>query len=115
MNVSDRNEVGIGQALWSAICNYRCHLDMMNLEIARNQQSMPNLPKQPGDAVLTRDGIVKLNGKNIGVWWRDDYHWHHFAEWDGGEPLLSTFFRHELRSAIPQFLLTGSNKIRRQF
>ena len=30
---------------------------------------MPNIPKQAGDAVLSRDGTVKVNGAVVGVWW----------------------------------------------
>jgi hypothetical protein len=30
---------------------------------------MPNMPKQAGDAVLNRDGTVKVDGVTVGVWW----------------------------------------------
>ena len=64
---------------------------------------MPTKPRKPRDAVLRRDGTVKLAGAVVGVWWRDDYHWHHFASADGDEPLVSCFFRDELRTAIAEF------------
>ena len=32
---------------------------------------MPTVSKKSGDAALGKDGSVKLNGKIVGVWWKD--------------------------------------------
>ena len=65
---------------------------------------MSRIARQPGDARLSRDGFVKLKGATVGVWWRDEHHWYHFAKDHGTEPIISRFFRHELMSAIAEHL-----------
>jgi hypothetical protein len=63
---------------------------------------MSRIERKQGDARLGRDGSVRLNGATVGVWWRDEYHWYHFALKQGDEPIVSRFFRHELMSAIAE-------------
>lgn len=58
--------------------------------------------RPPGDARLSRDGTVKLRGFSVGVWWRDDYHWYHFAKELGADASVSRFSRRELMSAIAE-------------
>lgn len=66
---------------------------------------MPNMPRQPGDAVLCREGRVKVAGRIVGVWWMDrDHHFYHFAFREGDGPVLTDFFRHDFKAAIPRFL-----------
>ena len=66
---------------------------------------MPNMPRQPSDAVLCRDGRVKVSGQVVGVWWMDrDHHFYHFAYQEGDEPVLTDFFRHDFKASIPKFL-----------
>ena len=69
--------------------------------------AVPNMPKQPGDAVLCRDGRAKVSGKTVGIWWKDDYRWYHFAPAENQKPVVSRFFRDELKAAIPQYLSEG--------
>ena len=69
---------------------------------------MPNLPKEPGDAVLSRDGTVKVNGVIVGVW---EYEapdimppTYHFAFAKGQDPEFSRFFRQLFKAELPQYL-----------
>lgn len=65
---------------------------------------MPNMPKQPNDAVLCRDGGVKLKGKVVGVWCDDNNHLFQFALAHGQEPVLTDIFRHTLKAKIGEYL-----------
>lgn len=70
---------------------------------------MPNMRKQPGDAILSRDGTVKVNGVSVGVWWRGyweeaDVHFYHFALARDKEPLVTEQFRHRFKARIPEHL-----------
>jgi hypothetical protein len=70
---------------------------------------MPNMLKQAGDAVLSRDGTVKVNGAVVGVWWTSfwtegDMQFYNFAFKKGLEPVVSKMFRHEFKAAIPKYL-----------
>jgi len=66
------------------------------------------MPKRRGDAVLSRDGTVKLKGKLVGVWWVDGNDLYHFArarpqkESEFGE--VTDIFRHELKTRIAEYL-----------
>ena len=70
---------------------------------------MPNRPKQPGDAVLSRDGTVKVDGVAVGFWWVDGNDLYHFdfkrpkdpeSEWG----IFSDVFRHHFKAKLPQAL-----------
>lgn len=70
---------------------------------------MPTMPKRPGDAVLCRDGSVKVGGAYVGFWWVDGNDLYNFArtrpantESGGGE--IASIFRHDLKSHIPVYL-----------
>lgn len=70
---------------------------------------MPNMPKQPGDAVLSRDGTVKLNGKKVGFWWVDSNDLYHFGftrpeNVNDERGAIASIFRHELKALIPTCL-----------
>ncbi len=62
------------------------------------------MPKQPNDAVLSKDGTVKLNRMVIGVWWVDEYRWYHFALTERHEPVVSNIIRHEFKAAISNYM-----------
>jgi hypothetical protein len=70
---------------------------------------MPNLPKQPGDAVLSRDGTVKVNGARVGFWWVDGNDLYHF---DFARPVDPSWavgvtghpIRHMFKAEIPRYL-----------
>lgn len=64
---------------------------------------------QPGDAVLSLDGTVKVNRKIVGVWHRvylaeAGRHFYYFALSTDGEPVVWAYFCHLFRAAIPKYL-----------
>jgi len=70
---------------------------------------MPNMPKRPGDAVLSRDGTVKVNGVRVGVWWKDGNDLYHFGfarpeNEESGWGVVTHVFRHEFKTEIPKYL-----------
>jgi hypothetical protein len=70
---------------------------------------MPNMPKQPGDAVLSRDGTVKLNKQFVGYWWVDGNDLYHFAQSKPEHPEtgwgeVTDIFRHDLKTRISEYL-----------
>ena len=73
---------------------------------------MPTMPKQPRDAVLCRNGKVKLDGKIVGVWWIDGNDLYHFGFTGGQEwGSVSSVFRYELKTLIPVYLDEEMNKL----
>jgi hypothetical protein len=69
---------------------------------------MPNMPRQPGDAVLCRDGRVTLDKQFVGYWWIDgnDLYWFgqtkpEWPETDCGE--VGDIFRHNLKTRISEY------------
>jgi hypothetical protein len=67
---------------------------------------MSRIARRAGDARLSRNGTVKLGGTIVGIWWRDDNDLYHFAERPEAEPSVTRPLRHELMSAIPDYLST---------
>ena len=70
---------------------------------------MPNLPKQPGDAVLSRDGTVKVNGVEVGHWWVDGNDLYHFDLIKPKNPsrdwgCVTGVLMHEFKADIPRAL-----------
>lgn len=70
--------------------------------------NMPNLPKQHGDAVLSRDGTVKVKGVKVGVWKYEPPDifppQYHFAFAVGDDVVFSRMFKHLFKAELPQFL-----------
>ena len=69
---------------------------------------MPNMSKQPGDAVLSRDKTVKLDGKKVGYW---EYEapdimppQYHFSFEKGGDVVFSCTFKDNFKAQLPKFL-----------
>ena len=80
---------------------------------------MPNMPKQPGDAVLSRDGTVKVNGRTVGVYWVDCNRLYHFdfkrpESEELGWGVVTSVFRHTFKAAIPAYLARINNPPRRE-
>lgn len=65
---------------------------------------MSRIARQPGDARLSRDGTAKLNGVVVGEWWQDDNDLYHFARKRDEAPLVTGVFRHELMTAIAEYI-----------
>jgi hypothetical protein len=69
---------------------------------------MPNLPKQPGDPVLSRDGTVKLDGKKVGYWTYEEPDImppiYHFSYEKGGEVVFSQMWKHHFKAQLPFFI-----------
>jgi hypothetical protein len=69
---------------------------------------MPSTPKQPGDAVLSRDGTVKINGEIVGVWWLENWkgvmRMYNFAFAEGEDPVVSDVFKDLFKADIPKYL-----------
>jgi hypothetical protein len=72
-----------------------------------------NMPKQPGDAVLSRNGTVKVDGDTVGVWWLGQWPsdpgqgvmpMYYFALAKDELPAVTAMFRHQFKAAIPQYL-----------
>jgi hypothetical protein len=68
---------------------------------------MSRIAKQPGDARLSRDGTVTLNGKVVGVWWKDENDLYRFARDDRDGDGFACLMRHQLMSAVPDFVNGG--------
>jgi len=70
--------------------------------------AMGNLPKQPGDAVLSRDGSVKVDGKKVGYWEYDAPDimppTYHFSYGKGGEIVFSRMWKHHFKAQLPFFI-----------
>lgn len=69
---------------------------------------MPNMPKQSGDAVLSRDGTVKIHGTTVGFWrlesWEEVMRIYHFSLSKDQEPVVSELFKHHFKARIPEYL-----------
>ena len=65
---------------------------------------MSRILRQPGDARLSRDGTVKLDGALVGVWWKDENELYRFARGDRDGPGFACLMRHQLMSAVADFL-----------
>ena len=65
---------------------------------------MPNILKRLGDAVLCRDGNVKVGGRVVGVWWEGENDLYQFALAKGQAPVVTDILRHTLKAAIPGYL-----------
>ena len=69
---------------------------------------MPNMPKKIGDAVLSRDGTVKVNGIVVGVWrlgsWEGVQRMYYFSLSKKEEPVVVDLFKHEFKQKIPIYL-----------
>lgn len=70
---------------------------------------MANPRKQPGDAVLSKDSTVKVNGISVGFWWVDGNDLYHFdfarpenTESAWGE--VTDVFRSSFKAEIPRRL-----------
>ncbi len=70
--------------------------------------AMGNLPKQPGDAVLSRDRSVKVDGKKVGYWEYDAPDimppTYHFSYDKGGEIVFSRMWKHHFKAQLPFFV-----------
>jgi hypothetical protein len=71
------------------------------------------MPRQPGDAVLSRDGTVKVDGDTVGVWrlgqWPPDpgqgvMRMYYFSFAKDELPCVTAMFRHHFKAAIPRYL-----------
>jgi hypothetical protein len=69
---------------------------------------MPNLPKKPGDAVLSRDGTVKVDGNKVGYWVYEAPDimppMYHFSFEKGGDIVFSQMWKHQFKEDLPRFL-----------
>jgi len=70
---------------------------------------MPNMPKRQGDAVLCKDGTVKVAGERVGFWWIDGNNLYQFdtirpadGSWSAGK--VTQIMRHLLKTEIPEYL-----------
>src|SRR5262249_15154979 len=79
-------------------------------ELYRGGSAMPNMIRQPSDAVLNRDGTVKVNGADVGFWWVwADIRMYHF---DIKRPdnaatrtgVVGHTFEDQLKIEIPKYL-----------
>lgn len=75
---------------------------------------MPNMPKRPGDAVLSRDGTVKVNGQQVGFWWmwRDELRLYHFAftrpQDEAAETgVVGNIFRHLFKAKVAEYITSA--------
>jgi hypothetical protein len=70
---------------------------------------MPNMKKQPGDAVLSRDGTVKVNGEKVGYWTYEAPDimpptYHHFSHTKGGDIVFSQMWKHHFKEGLDRLI-----------
>jgi hypothetical protein len=70
---------------------------------------MRKMPLQPSDAVLSRDGTVKVNGAQVGFWWVDGNDLYHFDFKRPDDPSWATgvaghAIKHLFKAEIPKYL-----------
>ena len=73
------------------------------------EQELAKMPRR-GDAVLSRDGTVKLNGVTVGFWERGNWagleRAYLFTLKKGAPPVANSIFRHTFKADISRYLVS---------
>ncbi len=82
--------------------------DHCHVKAGSRDQGPKSVIKPIGDAVLSRDGSVELNGKKVGYWWIDGNDLYHFdqkrpAKTESAFGVVTHIFRHELKIDIAKY------------